>query len=333
VGYGREVYVQTGAGPIVAIGEGWAEPPINLLATPQVESVVGGGTVKSMVIQWALAPVAAAAAQAQSVSTGLLLQRSADGQAWQDLAVLPPGAEVYTDTTVSANTRYSYRVQALAADGRDSDFAALPMSILSLPELPAAPTLISVTAQASDQLDVAWLGAAGSSVSHYRLERGLSAAGPYVTATVMSGGMNAFSDTGLMPGTTYYYRVIAMNETGESAASNVVGGATRTRNLPAPIHVLATLLEHNRVQITWGGAPVGATAVVEFNPQGSTAYRELGATSGAGPLEYQEINPNNYGYRVKFVQGDDESGYTVTLLRVVVPSLDPYAIRLPLVMR
>jgi hypothetical protein len=338
VGYGREVYVQTGNGPIVAIGEGWAEPPSYVLATPKVENVVGGGTQQGIVVQWATPAVSSASASvvpAQASAIGLLIQRSSDGGNWQDLAVLPPGTTVYSDTSVLSGTRYRYRVQALDAAGNDSDFATMTASVRSMPVLPAAPTLGPVTTLAADSLGLSWTIPSGSEVTAYRVERSSNAGGPFSAVAVTPAGANSFSDTGLAPGTSYFYRVVALNDAGASPPSNVQRGTTRQRTLPAPQNVAATLLNDTTIRISWNGGPAGATAVLEVNALGEAGYRPLSTSGALGPYTYQEPHPNSYGYRVKFVQGNAESDYATAALRVVDPGLSRPGTRvlLPLVRR
>jgi hypothetical protein len=108
VGYGRELYAQTSSGKIVAVGEGWSE----YVALFSVKSVKVD-TRSQVRAEWALtAPlepmsIADAGTQsaivAQGTSLGFLLQRS-DGGDWEDLAILPPGTTVYTDSSILPNT-------------------------------------------------------------------------------------------------------------------------------------------------------------------------------------------------------------------------------------
>jgi len=151
---------------------------------------------------------------------------------------------------------------------------------------------------------------------------------------VTPAGANSFSDTGLAPGTSYFYRVVALNDAGASPPSNVQRGTTRQRTLPAPQNVTATLLNDTTIRISWSGGPAGATAVLEVNALGEAGYRPLGTSSAVGPYTYQEPHPNSYGYRVKFVQGNTESDYATAALRVVAPGLSRgMRVLLPIVRR
>ena len=110
----------------------------------------------------------------------LLLMRSQDDGAWEDLAVLPPATAVFTDTSMLPGKMYSYRIQTLGgAAGADSDFTSLTGSLRSLPLIPGSPTLTAVTAAGADRLKVDWSLPSGSEITGLRLERSTTAAGPY----------------------------------------------------------------------------------------------------------------------------------------------------------
>lgn len=52
-------------------------------------------------------------------------------------------------------------------------------------------------------------------------------------------GITAYTDTGLAPSTTYFYRVKARNFAGDSAYSNIASGTTLAAALPPPVELVA----------------------------------------------------------------------------------------------
>jgi hypothetical protein len=330
VGYGREVYVQAHNGAVVAFSEGWVLRPWVVLAT---SLVLGSGVDAhaAIQVQWSFTPpvppqpgLAGTDAKAPQVApTQYLLQRSADGSDWEDVAQVPAGASpsdpvTYLDQGVTPGVNYMYRVQALdpTGSGNDSDFTNSEV-VQNLPSLPSAPVLDTVTVEGADSLSLAWEISAGAVVSGFVVERSANPGGPFTPVAATSGSATSYTDTGLTPGTSYYYQVIAANGTGSSGPSNVLGATTRTLTLPAPTNVTASLSADGKVEIGWDPGPAGATAVIEVNPQGFSGFLPLGtAPAEPGQFIYDPGVPSNFGYRVKFVQGNAESPYTLAGLRV-----------------
>ncbi|MGB9587293.1 MAG: malectin domain-containing carbohydrate-binding protein, partial [Armatimonadota bacterium] len=84
------------------------------------------------------------------------------------------------------------------------------------PPVPAVPTNLVATA-GNQQVTLSWTGS--QYASGYNIKRSTTNGGPYNTIRTGVTG-TSFTDTGLTNGTTYYYVVSAVNETGESANSN-----------------------------------------------------------------------------------------------------------------
>jgi hypothetical protein len=330
VGYGREIYAQTGSSKVVAYGEAWIAMPIQVTA----EATRIGSTRRGVRVEWLLdppppPPPSRGAGSALAAPVDVLLQRSADGSIWEDVAIVPAGTTAYTDTGVMDDTSYAYRVQALGTSGDDSDFSFTLEDVQSLPAPPSAPTLLTVTVEAADTLGLQYRSPGGDVVGGYRIERGLDAGGPFSTTLEVGGSVTATVDVGLDPSTTYYYRVTAVNGAGESGPSNVLSGTTRSLTLAPPQNVTADLQADGRVELNWDAGPLGATTVVEFTAGGVDGYLPLGTTGAAGPFGDHPGEPNTYVYRLKFVLGDAESPYAETGTVIVEEEKRVY---LPLVM-
>lgn len=131
---------------------------------------------------------------------------------------------------------YSYHLPGFADNDENEERAVVKLvreaqaqiagvDAIPLP-LPEAPLLHPIPNPAQD---IRWMGA--SLGQSYRVERSFSAEGPWtIVGASISDGRNEFNPetdtlftdtTPLTPG-TWYYRVIALNESGESMPSNVV---------------------------------------------------------------------------------------------------------------
>ena len=96
---------------------------------------------------------------------------------------------------------------------------------------PGAPSNLQATAGDS-RVDLTWTApTTGSAPTSYTIQRSTTSG---AETTVGSTSGTSYPDTGLANGTTYYYRVLAVNSAGSSAASNEVS-ATPTGPPPAPV--------------------------------------------------------------------------------------------------
>ncbi len=358
VGYGRELYLQTTGSKVLAYGEGWKHQIFGLFATHvivdarvmhvrldfldawdptgagrpgDVRRETDGDVRRETDGDVRLVESDGDAGTTEATTLGILLQRSTDGGNWEDLAILPEGTEAYTDTNVLHNADYAYRLQVLNSDGNDSDFSYSQMDFHSPPALPEAPALLAVSVEGAEALGLEWASPEGDLVDLYKIQRSLSESGPFVTVIQANSGITMTLDTGLEPGTLYFYRVIAANEMGDSPPSNMLSGITRGQRLPPPENASATLGEGGLVTLSWDnpGLPDAAT-VIEVSRGIAQGYQFLGETGPAGDYYHFPGEPDTYVYRLKFVLGDQESVYSKTNLVIIE---DKNRIYLPLVVR
>jgi glycosidase/fibronectin type 3 domain-containing protein len=138
-----------------------------------------------------------------------------------------------------------------------------------LPQAPAAPTGLAVTAERSEELDLSWNASAGA--DSYDLYRSLVSGGGYQFITNTIG--TTHTDAGLVNATTYYYTVVARDDTTGlvSDPSNEASGTphhdltTAWYNLQAPAEITHTIST--------------ITATVNISGQ----LRIVGATGSNGP--------------------------------------------------
>jgi Fibronectin type III domain len=147
--------------------------------------------------------------------------------------------------------------------------------------VPAAPTSLTATAASSSQINLSWTNNATNADS-YTVERSLDGSTWTVVTSSLPGGATGYSDTGLSPATTYYYRVKATNAGGSSGYSNTANATT-----PAANTTYATDSFTRTVSGGWGtpdftSAP-GLTWQRTSGP--STAFSvgpDFGGSNGAG---------------------------------------------------
>ena len=135
-------------------------------------------------------------------------------------------ATSHTDTTVANGTTYYYVVSAVNADGESADSSEL--SATPNPTTPpAAPTNLTASQSGKKKIALAWTQSASPNIVSNRVYRSTINGGPYsVIATVAA--TTSYQNNGLVSGTTYYYRVTALNNSGlESPQSNQASATAR----------------------------------------------------------------------------------------------------------
>lgn len=133
------------------------------------------------------------------------------------------------------NKTYSYHIPGFAEGKHNEELAVVDLVRESIARLngerkaaPLPKPLPPALRPIKDKNNIRWMGAAVG--RHYRVERANAVNGPWkILADKVSDGINRFdpatmalfADQDTLAKGTYYYRVIAINESGESAASNL----------------------------------------------------------------------------------------------------------------
>ncbi len=136
-----------------------------------------------------------------------------------------------SDTGLSPNTTYFYRVQACNAVGCSAHSNEANSTTWGVP--PGAPAGLNAVATGSTTVDLSWTDGSADETG-FRIERKEGVAGAYAGIGTVPANTTTFGDTGLSPNTTYYYRVFAFNPSGDSPSSNVddaTTGAATSLNL------------------------------------------------------------------------------------------------------
>ena len=210
-------------------------------------------------------------------------------------------ATSYTNTGAAVGKTYYYRVKAVNSVGT-SGYS----NIVSGKAAPAAP---SVTAgnSSTGKPQLTWKAVSGAvKYEVYRSTRQNSGYSLLGTTTSTS-----YVNTGASTGTTYYYRVKAVNRDGmASGYSNIVSGKAKAA-APAAPSVTAGNSSTGKPRLTWK-AVSGATSYRIYRSESrGTGYSLLGTTSSTSYVNTGAAAGKTYYYRVKAVNRDGmASGYS-----------------------
>ena len=138
-------------------------------------------------------------------------------------------------------------------------------------EPPAAPSGLMATTVSSGTIDLVWSDNAADEYG-FRVERSLDGAN-WSQVTTTGSDVTDFSDTGLNPDTTYWYRVAAFNGAGDSIWSNL-DNATTPQGIALQANGYKVKGRHT-VALSWGGAN-GASVIVHRDNGNSTVDMPTG---------------------------------------------------------
>lgn len=262
-------------------------------------SVAATGACKSITLSWPVASDASSYTVKRSTSAG--------GTFTAISATPAPGASGWSVTdaaSLSDDTQYFYEVFAHNSAG-DSASAATANATTAL----AAPSLndpwaqtVPVYAYAGDtQASLSWGIGPGIANPTFVLSRASSASGPFTAVTPAGWKGLSFTDTGLSPGTTYTWNLVAEGPNGATCPASVQAttGAAGSAVVvsAAPVTTYVTETTHGTVETPvvsdvrlfgTGGQPYQAT-----NVTGTTWTAARGVLTDDGRVTIPNVPAGN----------------------------------------
>jgi fibronectin type 3 domain-containing protein len=186
----------------------------------------------------------------------------------EPLAYIDAPATEYTDTGLTPNTYYYYRIAVIDSENNEG----LLSNSYNSAATQAVPTVTGIYASAlsGSSIKVTWDAFTGA--SKYRVYRGTSYASANMEPVAyIDAPTTEYTDTALTPGATYYYRIAVIDS--ENSEGRLSSDYDYASLLPAPANLTAAV--HGRV-ITLEWEPVA----------GASTYYIYGAFAETGPYAF-----------------------------------------------
>ncbi len=180
----------------------------------------------------------------------------------------------YEDTNLEPNTYYYYQIKAFNSGGESAFSQADGAQTPDFP--PNTPSNLTATTISGFIVDLAWQNNA-TNVDKFSIEQSEDNATFIQIAEVA----NAVAKiTNLKPNRTYYFRVKAINEAGESGYTNVASAKTLQVIPNAPTNIGVAPVSGSRLRITWQDKSDTEDAFIIYRSDSfSGTYNEIGRTA------------------------------------------------------
>jgi titin len=196
----------------------------------------------------------------------------------------------FSDTGLTVNQRYTYKVAAINAIIGISDFSVESPTLASIPSAVLIQKLGAH--EHRTQLDVTWTAPdddGASAITGYKIERSPDDAAWAVIEADTGNQAVEYVDSGpLSPSTPYYYRVSAINGVGTTTASASAMGTTDAISAPnAPTDLTATAVSASQINLAWtapaddGGSAITGYKIERESPIGGGWATIVGDTGSA----------------------------------------------------
>ena len=222
-------------------------------------------------------------------------------------------ATSYTNTGAKAGTTYYYRVKACNDAGLSPYSNVVSGKVKTVTPKPSAPVVKIGNSATSGKPMLTWNAVSGA--TSYKVYRATSQKGTYsLLGTVTT---TSYTNTGAKAGTTYWYKVKAVNSAGESAYSNVVSGKTTVTTL-----TMGHSSTSGKPMLTWKAVSGAASYKVYRATAKNGAYSVINTTKALTYTNTGAALGTTYYYKVEALNASGKSmGFSAVVEGKVAPVL------------
>jgi titin len=223
----------------------------------------------------------------------------------------------YSHTGLTTGSSYTYKISAINSIGTSAasvEASATPTTG-SAATVPSAPTGLVATAVSATQVNLSWSAPTngGSAITGYKIEykSGISTYSVLVANTASTAA--TYSHTGLTTGTTYTYKISAINSVGTGSTSSEISAVPTATSLPSAStapgspSLTASAVSATQVNLSWSTPTNGGSAITWYKievKKGTGSFETLVANTASTTTAYSHTGlmaGTVYYYRVSAI--------------------------------
>jgi chitodextrinase len=253
------------------------------------------------------------------------------------LIATPTGASL-ADSGLSPSTTYRYRVQAVDVAGSASSWSGIVSATTNaLPSPPpSAPGNLTAASAGVGQITLNWTASNSSvGIANYVVQR-CQGAGCVTFLQIATPAVTSYDDVGLLPSTSYSYRVQAVDTAGATGpVSNSASATTDALPSPpptAPGNVTAMATSAHQITVSWTASTSAVAGIANYvvrrcQGTGCTTFTHVASPIDTTYADASVAPSTPYSYVVVAV---DTAGVTSVTSNVAsattsaTPALSPY---------
>ena len=207
----------------------------------------------------------------------------------------------YTNTGAKDGVTYYYKVKAVNSAGESAYSNTVSGQSKSVTPKPSAPVVKIGHSASSGKPMLTWNAVDGA--ASYKVYRATSKNGAY--RVINTTNALTYTNTGAALGTTYYYKVEALNAAGKSMGfSDVVEGKV------APVLAVGYSSVSGKPQLTWKAVPGATEYQVYRSTQQNSGYAKINTTTATSYVNTGAKANTTYYYKIVAVKGTAVSDFS-----------------------
>ncbi|MQY58748.1 MAG: hypothetical protein GH144_03960 [Clostridia bacterium] len=179
--------------------------------------------------------------------TGFYIYRKTTDN-YSKVGVMEANATSHTDTGLSPQTTYSYKVTAYNEGGESDPSNEVTITTPGEATAPSAPSNLAGQAVSCSEINLSWQDNSTNEEGFYVYRKTTD---DYSIIATMEANATSYNNTGLNPETAYSYKITAYNDIGESGFSNALCVHTPAEPLEPPSNPVAITVSYKQINLIW----------------------------------------------------------------------------------